>query len=159
MQRCMPLLSSSSRALAGALLRGVQTFGESCGAPESTLLTAAAELGALYSTVASEDAVRAVWRSCLARASHAPCAQVHDKYCAHMLADYVTAAAAAHLDVCSHALAAPLEDGAHALLGACSSFELQQLHVTLGAGLGGVRQTMLAQLTEQRERVKYRGKV
>ena len=49
--------------------------------------------------------------------------------------------------------------GAHALLGACSSFELQQLHVTLGAGLGGVRQTMLAQLTEQRERVKYSGKV
>jgi hypothetical protein len=45
------------------------------------------------------------------------------------------------------------------LLGACTSFELQQLHVALGAGLGGVRQTMLAQLTEQRERVKYSGKV
>ena len=92
-------------------------------------------------------------------ASDATRAQVHGKYCAHMLADYVTAAAAAHLDACSHAAAAPLEDGVHALLGACASFELQQLHVTLGAGLGGVRQTMLAQLTEQRERVKYSGKV
>ena len=86
-------------------------------------------------------------------------AQVHGKYCAHMLSDYITATAAVQLDVCSHAVAAPLGDGVHALLGACTSFELQQLHVALGAGLGGVRQTMLAQLTEQRERVKYSGKV
>lgn len=141
LQRCMPLLSSSSRALAGALLRGVQSLDDSCGSPvPGALLTSAAELGALYSVVASEDTV-------------------HGKYCAHMLADYVTAAAAARLDACSHAAAAPLEDGVHALLGACSSFELQQLHVTLGAGHGGVRQTMLAQLTEQRKRVKYSGKV
>ena len=85
--------------------------------------------------------------------------QVHGKYCAHMLADYLTVAAAARLDASAHAAFAPLEDGVHALLGACSSFELQQLHVTLGAGMGGVRQTALAALTEQRERVKFSGKV
>jgi hypothetical protein len=76
-----------------------------------------------------------------------------------MLADYLTAAALTRLDATAHAVHAPLEAGVHALLGMCSSFELQQLHVTLGAGLGGVRQTMLAQLTEQRQRVKYSGKV
>jgi len=141
LQRCIPLLASSSRVLAGALLRGVHAVDDSAGSPAPpSLLTCAAELGSLYAVVAGEDTV-------------------HGKYCAHMLADYVTATAAAHLDVCSHAAAAPLEDGVHALLGACSAFELQQLHVTLGAGLGGVRQTMLAQLTEQRTRVKYSGKV
>jgi hypothetical protein len=76
-----------------------------------------------------------------------------------MLADYLTAAAAFRLDASAHDAFAPLEDGVHALLGACSPFERQQLHVTLGAGFGGVRQTMLAQLTEQREQRKYSGKV
>lgn len=85
--------------------------------------------------------------------------QVHGKYCAHMLADYLTAAAQQRLDALSHTAYAPLEAGVHALLGACSANELQQLHVTLGAGMGGVRQAMLAQLTERREQVKYSGKV
>ena len=159
LHRCMPLLSSSSRVLAGALLRAVQALDNSFGTPVSaTLLTCAAELGELYFAVAAEDSVRAVWLT-VSASSHAACSQVHGKYCAHMLADYITETAATHLDACSHAVAAPLGDGVHALLGACTSFELQQLHVALGAGLGGVRQTMLAQLTEQRERVKYSGKV
>ena len=60
LQRCMPLLSSSSRVLAGALLESVRGLDDSHGTPVSaTLLICAAELGALYVAVAAEESVRA----------------------------------------------------------------------------------------------------
>lgn len=59
LQRCMPLLSSSCRVLAGALLQGVQALDGSCGSPvPAALLNCAAELGALYSVVAAEETAR-----------------------------------------------------------------------------------------------------
>ena len=62
LQRCMPLLSASSRVLVGALLGSVRALEDLCGAPVSvTLLTCAAELGALYFAVAAEESVRAAW--------------------------------------------------------------------------------------------------
>ena len=60
LQRCMPLLSSSSRVLACALMGSVRALDDSCGKPvPATLLTCAAELGALYFAVAAEESVRA----------------------------------------------------------------------------------------------------
>lgn len=85
--------------------------------------------------------------------------QAHSKYCAELVADYLTRVAELRLDPCSHAAFHALQDGLHALLGACSPFELQQLHVRLSAGLGGVRQAMLAQLREHYESSRYTGQV
>lgn len=85
--------------------------------------------------------------------------QAHSKYAPYFLADYITAAAELHLDAVANSAFPPLEEGIHALVRACSSFDLQQLHVRLSAGLGGIRQAMLTQLREQHERTKYTGHV
>ena len=85
--------------------------------------------------------------------------QAHSSYSPQFLADYITAVAEAHLDPVAHSAFPAMQDGVHALVHACSSSDLQQLHVRLDAGLGGVRQGMLAQLREQHEKVKYTGHV
>ena len=85
--------------------------------------------------------------------------QAHSSYSPQFLADYITAVAEAHLDPVAHGAFPALQEGVHALVHACSPSDLQQLHVRLDAGLGGVRQGMLAQLREQHETTRYTGHV
>ena len=84
LQRCMPLLSSSSRVLAATLLGSVCSLEDSCGAPVSaSLLTCAAELGALYFAVAAEESVRAAWLAPIRSLSPLMCAGACQVLCAH----------------------------------------------------------------------------
>jgi hypothetical protein len=57
LQRCMPLLANSVRALATALLQNVQAAGSQEAQPR--VFACAAQLGALYAAVAGEGTVRA----------------------------------------------------------------------------------------------------
>lgn len=151
MQRCMPLLALGARALLSSLLHSMDEA-----APGEKLLSCAARFGALYKTV-SENSVRPLFCCSLndSDSSH----QAHSRYCSLLLSDYITCAAELRIDTTSHSLFHALEIGLHALLMACSSRELQQLHVNLGAGFGGVRPGMLAQLRDQHESTKYTGRV
>ena len=99
------------------------------------------------------------WHVDVCDAEHCPVAQAHARYCSLLLSDYITRVAELRLGPSSHSLFHPLELGLHAMLVACSSRELQQLHVNLGAGFGGIRPGLLAQLREQHESVKYTGRV
>ena len=84
LQRCMPLLCSSSRVLAATLLGSVRSLDDSCGAPVSaSLLTCAAELGALYFAVAADESVRAAWLAPIRSLSPLMCAGACQVLCAH----------------------------------------------------------------------------
>jgi len=83
----------------------------------------------------------------------------HARYCTPLLSDYVTLSADLRLDPASHSCFHALESGLHALVSACTPRELQQLHVNLSAGFGGIRPSLLAQLRDQYEARKYDGHV
>ena len=80
-----------------------------------------------------------------------------DRYCAHLLADAVTACGA---DGVGAAAERAMRPGVFALLDACGDRELQQLHAALGSQSGGARRVTLAALVEEHKRShKYDGKV
>ena len=80
-----------------------------------------------------------------------------DRYCAHLLADVVTACGA---DGVGAAAERAMRPGTFALLDACGDRELQQLHAALGSQSGGARRVTLAALVEEHRRShKYDGKV
>ena len=80
-----------------------------------------------------------------------------DRYCAHLLADAVTACGADGVGAAAERAVRP---GLFALLDACGDRELQQLHAALGSQSGGARRVTLAALVEEHRRShKYDGKV
>ena len=80
-----------------------------------------------------------------------------DRYCAHLLADVVTACGA---DGVGAAAERAMRPGTFALLDACGDRELQQLHAAFGSQSGGARRVTLAALVEEHRRShKYDGKV
>ena len=80
-----------------------------------------------------------------------------DRYCAHLLADVVTACGA---DGVGAAAERAMRPGMFALLDACGDRELQQLHAAFGSQSGGARRVTLAALVEEHRRShKYDGKV
>ena len=85
--------------------------------------------------------------------------QAHARYCALLLSDYVTRVAEQRLDPVSHACFHALETGLHALVSASTAHELQQMHVNLSTGLGGIRPGLLSQVLEQHEASAYDGHV
>lgn len=154
LQRCMVhLIRSCTYLLAGLLVLEAQGSGAGGGTEEERDLATqcATELARVYESVGAQKASLG-------------------KYCAHLLADYVTYAATPfqlagrgqELQTLAFrpAVARALRQGGYYLFHGCSPQELQQVHVSLGSGFNGSRRVALADLKADYERVfKYTGKV
>lgn len=160
-RRCMALVGASTRALLKALMLWSQPQSSIRSTEDEALLVVCAtELAQLYTSLAADKAGLG-------------------KYCVHLLADYITLAAAPPLtpapvsegsfngssnnDVlkCMEPLsglpAAALRQGALALYGACSPAEVQHIHAVLA---GGMQRAALADLRRDYESdYRYTGKV
>ncbi|KAL0022263.1 hypothetical protein WJX77_011953 [Trebouxia sp. C0004] len=160
-RRCMALVGASTRALLKMLMHWYQVTLREL-SREGLLVVCASELAQLYTTIGADKAGLG-------------------KYCVHLLADYITSAAAPPLHATSsqsaakpmavmqqadamEALAGPaataLRQGAFALYGACSPAEVQHIHANLSGVWSGVQRVALADLRREYEaNYRYTGKV
>lgn len=103
------------------------------------------------------DAVMDACASKLSRVYEAAESSGLERYCAHLLADAITAITGGGIGPAGETA---LKPGLFALLDAAGDRELQQLHAALGAGAGGARRVVFTALREEHERThKFTGRV
>ena len=105
----------------------------------------------------ASDAVMDACASKLSRVYEAAESSGLERYCAHLLADAITAITGGGIGPAGETA---LKPGLFALLDAAGDRELQQLHAALGTGAGGARRVVFAALREEHERThKFTGRV